>query len=76
MAKQSKRLINAEDLYKISVLESPRWNQAGDEVVFVQLKPDRAKNGYKRTFPGLDQAPLSTDLPLKHTISPQESAYV
>lgn len=50
MAKPSKRMIKAEDVYNILVLESPRWNPAGDEVIYVQLKPDRAKNGYQRTL--------------------------
>ena len=50
MAKQSPRMIAAEDVYNITVLESPHWNPAGDEVIYVQLKPDRAKNGYQRTL--------------------------
>ena len=50
MAKPSKRMIKAEDVYNIIVLESPRWNPAGDEAIYVQLKPDRAKNGYQRTL--------------------------
>jgi dipeptidyl aminopeptidase/acylaminoacyl peptidase len=50
MKKESKRMINAQDLYHIMVLEDPRWNPSGDEVAFVQLKPDRVKNDYTRSI--------------------------
>ena len=50
MAKAPKRLINAQDLYQITVLEDPRWNPGGEEVAFVQLKADQARNDYTRTI--------------------------
>ncbi|MEJ2484870.1 MAG: hypothetical protein P8Y68_03950, partial [Anaerolineales bacterium] len=50
MAKAPKRMINAQDLYQIMVLEDPRWDPTGEEVAFVQLKADRAKNDYTRTI--------------------------
>ncbi len=50
MAQESKRMINAQDLYQITVLEDPRWNPSREEVAFVQLKAGRAKNNYTRTI--------------------------
>ena len=50
MAKEPKRMINAQDLHHIVVLEDPRWNPKADEVTYVQLKTDRAKNDYTRTI--------------------------
>ncbi|MFN2145793.1 MAG: S9 family peptidase [Anaerolineales bacterium] len=50
MAKKEKRMINAADVYNINVLESPRWHPTEDEVIYVQLQPDRAGNSYKRTI--------------------------
>ena len=50
MAKQEPRLITAQDLYQINVLEDPQWNSAGDEVAYVQLQPDKAKNSYSRSI--------------------------
>ncbi len=50
MAKKEKRMINAADVYNINVLESPRWHPTEDEVIYVQLAPDRAGNSYKRTI--------------------------
>jgi len=50
MAKTPKRMITAQDLYHITVLEDPRWNPAGEEVAFVQLKAVQAKNDYTRTI--------------------------
>jgi dipeptidyl aminopeptidase/acylaminoacyl peptidase len=50
MAKQKPRMITAQDLYNITVLEHPRWNPAGNEVIYTQLQTDKAANGYKRTL--------------------------
>ena len=50
MAKEPKRMINAQDLHHIVVLEDPRWNPKADEVTYVQLKTDRTKNDYTRTI--------------------------
>jgi len=50
MAKASKRMIKASDVYNIVVLESPQWNPQRQEVAFVQLKANKGKNDYQRTI--------------------------
>ncbi len=50
MAKSDKRMINAQDVYNITVLESPVWDPEGKEVAFVQLKANKGKNDYQRTL--------------------------
>lgn len=50
MARQKKRYITAEDIYKIKTVEEPRWSPDGAQVAFVRLEMDKAGNQYKRTI--------------------------
>lgn len=50
MPTAKKRMINAQDLYQINVLEDPQWSPDGHETAFVRLTADKAGNTNKRAI--------------------------
>jgi dipeptidyl aminopeptidase/acylaminoacyl peptidase len=50
MANTKKRMIQADDVFNIVVLESLQWHPQGHEIAFVQLKANQVSNDYQRTI--------------------------